>query len=103
MIEIDESFDGRQIDVPVGESLVINLKENPTTGYTWHLSGNPEPYLDLEEATVIAARVDPPGQPGIHRWRLKARESGTAKLAFEYQRPWENSSLRQLTFNLHVV
>jgi len=103
LIEIDETFDSRQIDVPVGESLVINLKENPTTGYTWHLNGNPEPHLAFEETTFIPADVNQPGQPGIHRWRLKARESGTAKLDFEYKRSWENNSIRHLTFTIQVT
>ena len=103
MIEIDESFDGQQIDVPAGESLEINLKENPTTGYTWHLSGNPGPHLVLEETTFIPADANRPGQPGIHRWRLKASKSGTAKLDVEYQRPWESSSNRKLTFTVQVT
>ena len=103
MIEIDESFDGRQIDVPVGESLLINLKENPTTGYTWHLSGNPEPHLVLEETTFTPADANRPGQPGIHRWQLKGHESGTAKLDFEYKRSWENSSDRKLAFTIQVT
>jgi inhibitor of cysteine peptidase len=103
MIEIDESFDGRQIDVPAGEVLLIDLKENPTTGYTWHLTGNLEPHLVLEETTFLPADVNKPGQPGIHRWQLKARESGTAKLDFEYKRSWENSSERKLTFTVVVT
>ena len=51
------------------EKKTIELKGNPTTGYSW--------FYEIEDDSVISIEED------------VTRESGSTKITFEYKRPWE--------------
>ena len=102
MIQLDESADGRKIDLPSGEKLEINLKENSTAGFRWHLDGKLEPQLTLEGESFISPQGKQLGQSGTRQWKFKASEAGTVKLEFQYQRGEENPT-RKLTLSVQVT
>jgi predicted secreted protein len=103
MIELDQNLDGRKIDLPVGETLMINLTENATTGFSWHLKENPGSSLVVEDEAFIPPESIEVGQPGTRRWLLKGAESGTVTLEFQYQRPWEKRPERKLKLTVKVT
>ena len=103
MLEVDESFDGREIELPVGDELEVALKENPTTGFQWVVESMAKPACALADDNFepgAAAR----GSGGVHRWRLKAKEKGEGRISLNYRRTWETKApARTFTVTVRVT
>ncbi len=94
---------GRQIELQKGQTLVINLEANPSTGYTW------EP-LDLKGAIVrqvgeteFNPDSDLVGAPGTQTLRFEALKAGQMDLKLVYHRPWEEGVEPLETFTVQVT
>jgi inhibitor of cysteine peptidase len=83
----------------IGGDATFSLKENPSTGYRWHLDPRASNNLDLIEISDAGYDrgssgdiVHQPmvGVPGTRSFRITARKLGTAVAAFDYVRDWEN-------------
>ena len=89
-ISLGADADGAQVELAVGERLVIRLDGNPSTGYTWEVK---------EGAGTILAQVgetefeggDPSlvGSGGTQTLTFEAARAGTTTLVLVYHRPWE--------------
>jgi inhibitor of cysteine peptidase len=99
MLQVTKDQNGGAIEVALGESFEIQLPENPTTGYRWHLRSSGEPVLEVQDDSFQTAAA-PPGAGGVRRWRFRAGQEGTADLEIEYKRSWEQG--RADTFRLSV-
>ena len=103
MLELDESFDGREIELPVGGELEVVLKENPTTGFHWAVESVAAPACALADDSFEPAQTAR-GSGGIHRWRLKAKQKGEGKISLGYQRSWETKApVRTFTVTVRVT
>jgi len=106
-IDLDASYDGREIEVTAGDLLVITLESNPTTGFGWQLS---EP-LDEGLLVLIENRYEPGenvglgmvGTGGSEVWTFKALATGETKISMEYSRPWEGGEKAVQTFEITVT
>ena len=76
------------VAVQRGDVIVIELPDQPTTGYRWDIASL-EPALVEIEASEYRSAGPGIGGGGIASWRLRARASGRTRLAFERRRPWE--------------
>jgi inhibitor of cysteine peptidase len=101
MIEVDGSYDGREVTLGVGDTMVLSLDENPTTGFRWDFAAKPEPAFTLVKSTFEPA-TSSPGKGGIHRWRFQAVHSGSGKIELEYRRRWEKGTPPSRTFKMSV-
>jgi inhibitor of cysteine peptidase len=101
MIQVDRSYNGRQVTLAVGEVVEISLAENPTTGFRWDLKVKPEPACTLLKSTFEPA-TGPPGKGGTHRWQFQAVRSGSGEIVLVYRRPWEQNTPPGQTFRLSV-
>lgn len=102
MVEVDESADGRAIELPLHGQLKISLPENPTTGFHWVVDDIAETICDLADDT-FESTTTARGSGGVHQWRLKARQKGTGKIALRYRRPWETKPpLKSFTVTVRV-
>lgn len=93
-IVITESDQGSLLAVNVGDSILVQLDGNPSTGFSWFRTHPSllvdEPLEALEEGTCnVSDQCGPLGRPGTYEFRYRAIEAGTVTLAFSYQRPWE--------------
>jgi predicted secreted protein len=92
LLQIDESFAGRDVNLPAGETCELRLPENRTAGFRWRLVGSLPTQVTSEEDSYIApTSPSPPGTPGVHVWKLKATNEGSVKIEFEYARSWEST------------
>jgi predicted secreted protein len=101
MIEVDRTYDGREVTFGVGETLELSLPENPTTGFHWDFAVKPEPVCTIVKSTFEPA-TGSPGKGGTRRWRFQAVHAGTAALELEYRRAWEKDKPASRTFRLTV-
>lgn len=79
---------GKQFEVQRGDTLVIRLPDNPTTGYRWT--------VDSFDATVVArveenySTASPAvGGGGLRRFAFRATASGSSVIALKLWRSWE--------------
>jgi inhibitor of cysteine peptidase len=99
MLVIDETWNHREAEVAVGDSLKLELPENPTTGYRWSL---PEvgPTLRILEDSYNSS-TGGPGGGGVRQWTLAAEKAGAVSLQLELKRSWQPQPAQ--TFALTVV
>jgi predicted secreted protein len=86
-----------------GASAVVELTENPSTGYVWRFdaqrSKNAAIVKLVDQGFSRPTSDRPPiGAPGRHRWSLEGVSAGRAELTFVNLRPWEDRPVRE-----HVV
>jgi|SRR6516162_1140637 inhibitor of cysteine peptidase len=101
MLQFDEHSNGNEIELHVGEEIVIVLRENPTTGFRWHPISSGEPVCTLLDHSFDSAGSSP-GRAGSHSWRFQAVKEGAGKIEFAYRRSWEQDRPPAQSFTLGV-
>ncbi|MHC1755527.1 MAG: protease inhibitor I42 family protein [Methanosarcina sp.] len=101
---ITEDDNGKTISIKEGQTFILKLNENPSTGYSWQLSGLNDglnllrdeyhPWDSSEESRNAVL-----GAGGFHSWKIEAMSDG--QVTATYKRPWEQSGVR--TFRLDIV
>ena len=71
------------------EKNTIELKGNPTTGYSWFYEIEDESVISIEEDVKYLGDKGMVGAPSLFTYTVTARKSGSTKITFEYKRPWE--------------
>lgn len=96
-------------NVAVGESFVITLDENPTTGYVWAVEGQPELLVLQSSDYVSDAPPHKPDRPmivgagGKRTFTFMAKKSGTTTLKLKHWRSWEGDASIVDTFSVPVL
>lgn len=92
IITLTQADNGKSVVLHVGQTAVITLQENPTTGYQWAVEPSPKPLLILtSSAYTTAAKPGLVGAGGQRVLRFQARRSGTDKLQLKLWRAWEGN------------
>ena len=91
---LDESSDGSVQTLSVGDTVIIALKGNASSGYQWIRetpdSINGDPLVTISEGEYEVDDPDVCGGPGTFRFSYQASTAGVITLAYEYRRPWED-------------
>jgi inhibitor of cysteine peptidase len=98
--QVDEGFNGKEVDLAIGETLEVRLKENRTTGHKWSLDASTGSTITLIKDAYEAGTAV--GQAGTHTWDFRADESGPSEIKLSYRRPWEENQTPAQIFVLHV-
>ena len=94
---------GRTITMSVGQVAMLRLPSNPSTGYRWQTTSDPDARtLIVMDSGYDRPASDTPGAPGQAWWKLRATGEGTTSFAVRYVRPWEPDEKAQ-EFTLTVV
>jgi inhibitor of cysteine peptidase len=103
-ITIQESEADKNIDAKVGQTIVIRLTSNRSTGYRWLLQPGSGVLESLSDAAYTPSKPGVSGASGIESWSFKAQHAGRETLRFEYRRPWENGvqATKSLSFPVTV-
>jgi inhibitor of cysteine peptidase len=90
-IVLVERDNGRTIELGVGDTVLLRLPENATTGYRWALDCVDPDLLCGHEARYFghAAAV---GSGGIVEWQLDVKAPGTAAVRLKLWRHWEGET-----------
>lgn len=90
-VYLSEQDSGRNINLEIGQTTVITLPENQTTGYGWifeivpeeqNVIGNIKEKYIHQEAKMV-------GSGGIKEYSFKALNIGKTDIYGYYHRPWE--------------
>jgi inhibitor of cysteine peptidase len=100
-VDLAESDSGGHSDLRVGDDVVLELAENPSTGYRWHLAAGTDPLEptgdDYRAATGRA------GAPGVRRFQFRATQPGPARLKIEKRRSWETTPVAEFSYQVDVL
>ena len=89
-MKLTRNDNGKTAEAQIGDSIVIELPENPTTGYVWT--------LDVNEATGIAHLADSRytertesgiGGGGMRTFTVKVKSPGIETISMKLRRQWE--------------
>jgi inhibitor of cysteine peptidase len=101
---LSASDKGKQINLKVGEQIVISLTGNPSTGYSWEAIDLDTTMLEQVGDSVFQSNnPDMIGSDGILTMTFKALQGGTTTLTLVYHRPWETGVDPIDTFTVSVT
>ena len=81
---------GRTIRVSSGMVFGVVLDANPTTGYSWSITTQPDPSVVVAvDNQFIPPSTVLPGAPGHECFRFQAAGVGQTSVGFAYARPFE--------------
>ena len=83
---------GTTVDAAVGDTVVVKLEANATTGYEWQFTAGDTFTIESSEyePTPVASGVV--GSGGTQVVTLKVTKAGSSDLTGVYVRPWETPS-----------
>ena len=102
MIEIDFAQNGGSVDLALGDSFQVCLRESPTTGYRWHIR-SPESNILVIESDTFDTSQPALGAGGVRRWQFRAVQAGLARLEIENRRSWGTNVAETFRINARVA
>ena len=100
-IVVKEENDGCTVSANLGDSLTVELPENPTTGFRWAPTELDESIIARGTDELILGSKTVVGVGGIRVFRFRVKGLGRARLQFKLMRAWETSAPSKL-FEIHV-
>jgi inhibitor of cysteine peptidase len=102
-IKVNSDDNGSTIDLKKGETLVISIDGNPTTGYNW--------VVDSVDQIILQSAGDPDyksdsmlvGSGGTFKFTFTALNPGTTTLKLKYWRSFEPNNPPAETFEAKIV
>jgi inhibitor of cysteine peptidase len=88
-LEFDESANGREVPVALGQTIALSLSENPTTGFRWELAEDGQPACAPLGESFTENTTGGVGRGGTRRWLFKAVAAGSSRIALVSRRAWE--------------
>jgi inhibitor of cysteine peptidase len=108
-VQLTKTDDGRTIEVKVGDLVIIELEENPSTGFRWVEASEARPIASLRASHSIPATVDPRtaeehhvGAGGVRRFEYSIEQGGTGPLKLHERQEWGERPTAD-TFSLTIV
>lgn len=96
---------GEALRLAPGASKIVELPENPSTGYTWRIDRAASEglgALSIVDGGHLKGRAMP-GAPGRRRWTIRALQPGVATVVFAYQRPWEPEAVETRRVDVEIA
>jgi len=87
-VTLTAADNGRTVDVREGDTLVLRLHENASTGYRWAFDGLDPTYLDVQDGEYVG-QADAVGGGGQAHWTLVAKARGIVEIRLKLWRRWE--------------
>ena len=95
-LSLTESDSGRTFDLRVGDTLLVALRGNRTTGYGWYpRHGAGDVQIIAEKGDRYEAGLSPSGTletgtGGTHYFAYRVIGPGVCGIALDYKRSWDN-------------
>ncbi len=86
---VDQRDSGSEVAVEVGDEIEVHLDSNPTTGYGWVVTAQPE-VIKLLSNGFQAPDTDLVGAGGVDVFVFEATSSGSGELRLEYVRSFDD-------------
>ena len=101
----DQHFDWTA-NVDYGDTVVITLGSNPTTGFTWPdivQIGDQEILKQVSHEFIPPEQTGTVGSSGKDKWTFKTLNKGTTSIVMEYSQPWDGGEKATWTFRALIT
>lgn len=102
-ITVTQAQDKTTVQAHVGDTIVLSLPENGTTGYLWNLTTSPglavmnDNFVSSDKTGTMA------GAGGTRTWEITVNQAGDQWVKGVYSRSWEPVTGSETTFSLTVA
>lgn len=112
---VTEADNGSEVHLKVGETLIVRLRSNPSTGYMWYVTAKSTPLVKLVRQMEInntgpavrpgtgAPALPRLGRPVVQVFEFVAVRAGQGVLQLHYVRSWEKAAPDEERFELRVA
>lgn len=88
---------------PNQKTIVLRLRSNPTTGYSWYFESTKPAWLRVVSRQFVAPKTQLVGAPGYEEWtfgvpKLSGSIPRIASIVMRYARPWDIKGSKPTTF-----
>ena len=97
--------EAKSVSMHTGDTLVVILESNASTGYAWSLTAKPDPSVMTFGGEQVQPPATPmPGAAGHQVFTFSAAAPGTAEFTLTYARPFGDEKPYQIdTFTVTVT
>ena len=99
---VTEADNGTSISLKNGENFTLQLRENPSTGYSWQLNVSEGLTILSDGYTQDEAPEGKVGVPGNRSWIIEAVDQGSQQVNGIYKQSWMNTTGTEENFTLTV-
>ncbi|WP_407356456.1 protease inhibitor I42 family protein [Methanolobus sp. WCC5] len=83
--------------------IIIKLRENPSTGYSWNMTYSEGLELKDDSYEQEAGTEGLVGAGGVHQWTFEVTDTGEQTISAVYMRPWEEVTGTEETFEMNII
>ncbi len=94
---------GKRITCRIHQEFKIRLAANPTTGFSWQVSGEDTQLVELLRSELVPIENRLMGAPSEQVFSFRPRHKGSAPLRLHYRRPWEKGVAPAESFSVTLV
>jgi len=102
-IKVTDNDPGHTVELRIGETLEVELRGNPTTGYVWDIASLDMEILKQLGETEFRPDREGRGVGGNVMMRFKAQEAGETPLKLIYHRRFEKERPPIKTFEVTII
>ncbi len=102
-IKISAQDAGKTITMKTGDTLIVTLDGNITTGFNWIPAAQNPALLNQLGDTTVTSESNAIGAPGKIVLQFKAVAQGQTVLHLDYKRSWETDVTPEKTFEVTIV
>lgn len=102
-IVVTEAQNNATVYVKQGNYIIVQLKENPTTGYQWNLTTTPGLQVTNTSYETSDKTGKLMGAGGTRTWDITAVAKGEQKITAVYSRSWEPVTGSETEFMTTVI
>jgi len=94
---------GSEVHLKMGDTLEVQLKSNPTTGFMWYVQKESTPLMKLLRQSQSEPAEGDVGRPVVQTFIVEPRRTGEGRLLLHYVRSWDPPAPSEEQFEIHVV
>lgn len=95
-VELTEANNDSTVTVGVGDTVTLRLASNPSTGYSWKVTEEPDAaVLESQGMTYEEPSSDAIGAGGTGVWTFKAAADGSTGIKMDYVGPGTDAEVGQ--------
>jgi inhibitor of cysteine peptidase len=101
-ITLSNADNGKTLTLKPGQTLTLQLTENPTTGYRWSIAPFNDQLLKLTDDRFDLPNSSAMGSGGKRVFTFQATRSGQINLNLNQKREWEDSAVESFNLTIEV-
>lgn len=102
-VVMTEAQNNATVHVKMGNYIIVQLPENPTTGYQWNLTTTPGLQVTNDTYEPSDRTGNLVGSGGTRVWEMTAVAPGEQEISAVYSRSWEPVTGTETSFSATVI